>query len=208
VQAELLICLQPLPGWLLVALVLLLGFTLGVVTAKPSSQRPSDFKPGRYWVVGAALLPPCIPLSRWLLEKQSAPDWQQVAIVAILLMSIAAVQLYGQRRSQAERDAADAAVGRIGSGVSSIGSGVSSIATRVEAIEDQIEALTTAVEGLADAVSKRTFPLRPGGLVARTVRSEAGSIVVGAADPPATALGEEPDEEEPNVEEGGNAGES
>ena len=63
--------------------------------------------------------------------------------VALLLPAIAVVQLYGQARNEQDRDAADAAIGRIGAGVAEQGA-------RLLEQGNQLRDLTVAVTDLAD----------------------------------------------------------
>jgi hypothetical protein len=101
---------------------------------------------GRFWPVPAAFLPGCIPLISSFVDPKQQP-WRYRLTVSLLLVVIAALQIYGQARAGREREAADARINRIGSGV--VG-----IATQVESIAAAFESLS---EGSSSQGSSREF---------------------------------------------------
>jgi hypothetical protein len=94
-----------------------------------------DQPAGRFWPVPAAFLPALIPFARqW---DQAAPPAFKGGIVAVLLLAIAGLQLYGQERNERYRKAADDAVKQQG------------IEFRQQAIE-----LRRIADGIADLASE------------------------------------------------------
>jgi hypothetical protein len=60
-----------------------------------------DCEPGRFWGLFAAVMPPLIPIARSL-QEDSSKTVQSVTMV-VLLLAVAALQLYGQERNNRER---------------------------------------------------------------------------------------------------------
>jgi hypothetical protein len=59
------------------------------------------WEPGKYWPAVAAFLPPCIPIARSF--QENARPSVRYATVAVLLLAVAVVQLYGQERNNRDR---------------------------------------------------------------------------------------------------------
>ena len=59
------------------------------------------WEPGKYWQAVAAFLPPCIPIARSF--QENAQPSVRYATVAVLLLAVAVVQLYGQERNNRNR---------------------------------------------------------------------------------------------------------
>jgi hypothetical protein len=89
-----------LPPWWPWGLVLL---ELVVIAAAAFWWRDEllGWERGKYWPVGAALLPPLIPIARSL--EETAPSPVRYATVAGLLLAVAVFQLYGQARNNRDR---------------------------------------------------------------------------------------------------------
>ena len=87
---------------------------------------------GRLWPIFAAVLPPCIPITRSL-EENSPPRLKAITL-AVLLFSIAFLQIYGQARNKRERKAAEDRFNDQSIAIRSIAAGVDAIAVGVDAI--------------------------------------------------------------------------
>lgn len=120
---------------------------------------------GKFWRVPAAFLPSLIPFARqW---DQQVPAPLKGFIVPALLLAIAGLQLYGQKRDEGYRKTADDAVeqqgielrglvdtvkqqgariNRIGAGVDSIGAGVEKQGADLRRIADGIGAIASQEE--------------------------------------------------------------
>ncbi len=115
------------------------------------------FLGGRFWGASAALMGPCIALDKNV--TGNAPGWVQVVTVSFLLLALAALQLYGQTRSEQSRNAADTEIGRIAAGVDSIAAGVGRqeerlgcVADAVGRQEEQLGCVADAVGSIADEI--------------------------------------------------------
>ena len=82
-----------------------------------------DWGPGSSWPVLAALLPSGLPLSSGFLKDSGHVLAYRISI-AVLLVAIAAVQIYGQALEKRRREAGEDAVNRIGAGVARIAAGI------------------------------------------------------------------------------------
>ncbi len=99
-----------------------------------------DQKWGRFWPVPAAILPALIAIA-----SKNAPDGLNGPIVAVLLLAVAVLQLYGQQldnkdREQQihERDQQAAEINSIGAGVDSIGSEVKQQGAQLRSVADGV----------------------------------------------------------------------
>ena len=60
-----------------------------------------DWEAGRWWPVPASLLPAMIPITRDL--QEDGPVWVKRVTLALLLMTVAVLQIYGQDRNKRDR---------------------------------------------------------------------------------------------------------
>lgn len=60
-----------------------------------------DWEGGRWWPVPASILPAMIPITRGL--EENAPSWVRGLTLAVLLVTIAVLQTYGQGRNNRDR---------------------------------------------------------------------------------------------------------
>lgn len=113
-----------LPPWWPWSLVLLaMGFAV-FVWRDPLL----DWGPGKYWPAVTAILAPAIPIVRSF-EDNTLPSGQAVT-VGLILLAIAATQLYGQERAERYRKLADAEVRSISAEVRDLSAEVRAVSDR------------------------------------------------------------------------------
>jgi hypothetical protein len=99
---------------------------------------------GRHWPVAAAILPALIPLARnW--EENTATAVPGVTVGALLL-AVAVLQLYGQKRNNNDRDQQAIIINSIATGVEQQGTELRRIATGVEQQGTELRRIAAGVE--------------------------------------------------------------
>lgn len=116
---------------------------------------------GRYWGASAALLGPCVAVQSRLTE--TAPGWVQTGTLGFLILALAALQLYGQDRSERSRRAADAEISEISTAIGSISTGIGRQEDRLELVADAIGKQERRFELVADAISSLADAIRISG---------------------------------------------
>lgn len=81
-------------------LLVLVGVPLVIIAIYHWSQLVA-WPPGRWWPVLAAITPALIPIARSL--EENAPSWVRGLTLALLLVTIAVLQTYGQDRNNRDR---------------------------------------------------------------------------------------------------------
>ena len=81
-------------------LLVLVGVPLVIIAIHHWSQLVA-WPPGRWWPVLAAITPALIPIARSL--EENAPSWVRGLTLALLLVTIAVFQAYGQDRNNRDR---------------------------------------------------------------------------------------------------------
>jgi hypothetical protein len=113
---------------------------------------------GRVWPIPAALLPPCIPIARSL-EQNSPPSLKAITL-AVLLFSIALLQIYGQARNRRERKAAEDRFNDQSTAINSIAIAVNAIAATTNQVESKFNDQSIAVNAIAAEAVKQGQCLR------------------------------------------------
>lgn len=131
-------------------LCLLLAVALVFIFRRWLLEQPA----GRFWPVGAALLPPLIPFARnW---DQHAPPPLKGGIVPILLLAVALLNLYGQERNERYRKAADDAVKQQGIELRRLADSVEQQGIELRRIGLELRRLTDAITDLASEAEEET----------------------------------------------------
>lgn len=120
---------------------------------------------GRLWPIFAAVLPPCIPIARSL--EENSPPSQKGITVAVLLFSIAFLQIYGQARNKRERKAAEDrfndqsiainaiadAANRVENGFNDQSIAINAIADAASRVENRFNEQSAAINAIATAIN-------------------------------------------------------
>jgi len=113
---------------------------------------------GRYWGASAALFGPCIAVQSRFTEN--APVWVQTGTLGFLILALAALQLYGQDRSERSRRAADVEISSISTAIGSISTGIGRQENRLELVADAIGRQENRLELVADAIGSLADAIR------------------------------------------------